>query len=274
MYDALAELADLSLLLQDRCLSMSEANGSIDRTIRIFDSMAENHGPKFKEVNDVCAKAEPLFKNVKLSNNKAIPKIISSQFFRSLANNLRSRLFTTQASHVSSVNDNQFKENYTQLLKDLDYLDMKNWPDDCDVMYGDENIRRLAKQFQVDEVSSVRGFRMFLDSKSNSKVFDLKPLLDAINTVAISSSECERVFSSMNNIVTQKRNALSTTNLSSLLYIHCVGPPVNLFEPGRYVTSWIRKGNRSADEVCCPKRNINDEEHTYKNMWSLLNKKQ
>lgn len=185
----------------------------------------------------VLTNAETLFKNVKLANNKVIPKIISSQFFRSLANNLRSRLFTTQASHVSSVNDNQFKENYTQLLQDLNYLDMKNWPDDCDVLYGDENIRRLAKQFQVDEVSSVRGFRMFIDTKNNSKIFDLKPLLDAINTVAISSSECEHVFSCMNNIVTPKRNALSTTNTSSLLYIHCIGPSVNLFEPGHYVKS-------------------------------------
>jgi len=274
MYDALTELSDLSLLLQDRCLSLSEANGCIDRTIRIFDSMAENHGPKFKEVNDAFAKSDIEFKNVKLATNKSIPKIIPSQFFRSLANNLRSRLFTTQVSHVSSVNDNKFKEKYTQLLKDLDYLDAKNWPDDCDILYGDENIRRLAKQFQVDEISSVRGFRVFIDTKDSSKILDLKPLLDAINTVAISSSECERVFSSMNNIVTSKRNALSTTNMSSLLYIHCIGPPVNLFEPSCYVKSWIRSGNRSADEVCCPKRNVNDEEHTYQNMWSLFNKKQ
>lgn len=98
MYDALTELADLSLLLQDRCLSLSEANSCIDRTIRIFDSMAENYGPKLKEVNDTFAKADAVFKNVKLATNKSIPKIIPSQFFRSLANNLRSRLFTTQAS--------------------------------------------------------------------------------------------------------------------------------------------------------------------------------
>jgi len=150
---------------------------------------------------------------------------------------------------------------------------VKNWPDDCDILYGDENIRRLAKLFQVDEISSVRGFRMFIDTKDSSKILDLKTLLDAINTVAISSSECERVFSSMNNIDTSKRNALSTTNMSSLLYIHCIGPPVNLFEPNCYVASWIRSGNRSADEVCCPKRNVNDEEHTYQNMWSLFNKK-
>lgn len=134
-----------------------------------------------------------MFKNVKLATNKSIPKIISSQFFRSLANNLRSRLFTTQASHLSTVNDNQFKEKYIiQLLKD--YLDMKNWPDDCDVLYGNENIRRLTNQFQIDEVSFVRRFRVFIDTKNSSKILDLKPLLNAINTVAISSSECERVF--------------------------------------------------------------------------------
>jgi len=134
-----------------------------------------------------------MFKNVKLATNKSIPKIISSQFFRSLANNLRSRLFTTQASHLSTVNDNQFKEKYIiQLLKD--YLDMKNWPDDCDVLYGNENIRRLTNQFQIDEVSFVRRFRVFIDTKNSSKILDHEPLLNAINTVAISSSECERVF--------------------------------------------------------------------------------
>lgn len=111
------------------------------------------------------------------------------------------------------------------------------WPDDCDVLYGDENIRRLAKQFQVNEISSVRVFRMFINTKDSSKIVDIKPLLDAINTVVISPSECERVFSSMNNIITSKRNILSTTNMSSLLYIHCIGPPVNLFEPSCYVTS-------------------------------------
>lgn len=173
-----------------------------------------------------------------------------------------------------SVNDNQFKEKYTQLLKDLDYLNVKNWPHDCDIMYVDENIRRLAKQFHVDEVSSVRGFRVLIDIKNSFEVFDLKTLLYAINTIAIFSSECELVFSSMNNIVTPKRNALSTTNLSSLSLIYCIGPPVNLFEPNRYVISCICNGYRSAEEICCPKRNVYDLKQTYQNMRSLLNQKQ
>jgi len=62
--------------------------------------------------------------------------------------------------------------------------------------------------------------------------------------------------------------------MPSLLYGYGIGPLVNLFEPDRYATSWILDGNGSADEVCWPKRNINDDEHTYQNMWSLMNQKQ
>lgn len=40
MYDGLSELADLSLQLQERSISLSGANRAIERTIRIFDSMA------------------------------------------------------------------------------------------------------------------------------------------------------------------------------------------------------------------------------------------
>jgi len=60
-------------------------------------------------------------KDVLLTNNSSVPKINSGQFFKSLANNMRSRLFTFQASH-SSTADNIFKEIYDELLKDLDVL--------------------------------------------------------------------------------------------------------------------------------------------------------
>lgn len=49
---------------------------------------------------------------------------------------------------------------------------------------------------------------MFIDTKNSSKILDLKPLLDAINTVAKPSPECEHVFSSMNNIVTPKKTII------------------------------------------------------------------
>lgn len=78
-----------------------------------------------------------MFKNVKLSNNKVIPKIIPSQFFRSLVNNLQSRLFTVQASHVGTCDNNLFKDQYNMLLADLDMLDPKTWPDKFDFQHGE-----------------------------------------------------------------------------------------------------------------------------------------
>lgn len=73
MYDGLYELADLSLQLQERSLSISAANRAIERTIRIFDSMANKCGPKTQEAMD--AGTHFMFKNVQLITNKSIPKI-------------------------------------------------------------------------------------------------------------------------------------------------------------------------------------------------------
>jgi len=199
MYDALSELADLSLQLQNRNISLSVANNYIERAIRVFDSMSEHYGPKTEEVVDACSKL--MFKDVPLTNNRSVPKINSGQFFKSLANNMRSRLFTFQASH-SATSGNIFKEKYDELLKDLDVLNEQNWPDKHAIQYGDKNVRRLAKIFQVDETSTIRGFREFKDTQKLSLIHSLRPLIVAINTVAISSSECERSFSSMNNTVT------------------------------------------------------------------------
>jgi len=55
MYDALSELADLSLQLQNRNISLSVANNYIERAIRVFDSMSEHYGPKTEEVVDACS---------------------------------------------------------------------------------------------------------------------------------------------------------------------------------------------------------------------------
>lgn len=46
----------------------------------------------------------------------------------------------------------------------------------------------------MDEKSSVRGFRELKEKKDHSLISDLKPLITAVNTIAISSSECERAL--------------------------------------------------------------------------------
>jgi len=74
----------------------------------------------------------------------------------------------------------------------------------------------------------------------------------------------------MNNILTPKRNALSSKHLSSLLFINCFGPPIKLFIPSPYVHSWISNGRIIADEVCCPKRINKDIDASYMPLWTLF----
>jgi len=83
----------------------------------------------------------------------------------------------------------------------------------------------LSQKFKVYEVSAVRGFCEFKDTRDEN-IEDLKNLNSAIKTIAISSSECERAFNSMNEIVSPKRNTLSSEHISSLIFINAVGPLV------------------------------------------------
>jgi len=267
LLDALHELSDLSCQLQNRDLSLASAHTVIERTIRVIDSMVETPGPKLKEVNLVSQ--EMSFKGVKLIFHKSVQKINYSQFFRSLSNNLKSRLFTTQSSNSSNNASSKFQEEYDQLLSDLDIFVPKNWPDNFNIQYSDDCIRRLSKKFKVDEITSVRGFRQFKDTKEDN-VEDLKLLTTAIKCIAISSSECERSFSSMNEIVSPKRNSLGSVHISSLVFINCVGPPIDKINPTKWIESWVKKGKRTAEEENCPKRIKITEENVYKSLWNLI----
>ncbi|KAL4134817.1 hypothetical protein QTP88_006526 [Uroleucon formosanum] len=180
MHDALDELADLSNSLQSRNHTLPQANDSILRIVRIFNSMSTNYGQKTEEAIHSCEHL--LFKGVPLIN--------------------------------------------------LDVLQQTNWPDNCDIQLNT----------------------------------DLNSLLTAIKTIAISSSECESAFSIMNNLVTNKRNPLSSSHISSLMLINCVGPPVQKFKPDSYVLCWIRRGKISAKEECYPKRNNTEVSHNYEHL--------
>jgi hypothetical protein len=82
----------------------------------------------------------------------------------------------------------------------------------------------------------------------NQKIFpeNLVDLNNALNTVQISSSECERGFSQMNLILSSTKASLSTTTVSALLFVRVVGPPLRHFSPTKYVVSWILRGRHSA----------------------------
>jgi hypothetical protein len=70
--------------------------------------------------------------------------------------------------------------------------------------------------------------------------------MNSVNTYVVSTAECERSFSIMNDILTAERNGLTVQHLSELLFIKSVGPPLSMFYPENYVVSWLNKGRRSA----------------------------
>ena len=79
MYDALSELSHLSLVLQDRGISIVYADKLMHRSIRVLESMIEKFGMKAKVAKD--AADTMMFQNIALTKNDHHKwKAFSNQF--------------------------------------------------------------------------------------------------------------------------------------------------------------------------------------------------
>jgi hypothetical protein len=117
MYDALEELADLSLEVQRRNITLPVAHRAISRQVLVFEALCEKSGSHLKIV-DVILKGDNCgtFKGVTLHNGEKCDVLIRrEQFFRSLSNNLKNRMLTLQSSHVSSSDTSSASE-YSDLV--------------------------------------------------------------------------------------------------------------------------------------------------------------
>ena len=255
LYDALTELSYLSLELQRRDMTLPMAHRLLCRQIRVFESMANNPGPYVQEVINATESSCMQFKNVELhASGKSDVVIHYGQFFVSLANNMKRRLLSTRSSAEPRNTTSSHQEDYKDLIRDIDVLDPATWPqEDLDIQHGDQEVRRLCRRLKVhEEGKTLQAFREFKDTKVTPPL--LKPLMTAVTTIAISTAECERCFSVMNDILSPIRSSLSVERTSSLMFIKLVGPPLQEFHPGSYVTSWLSKGRRSALLVQCMAR--------------------
>lgn len=265
LYDALTELSDLSLELQKRCTKLPDAHNLIRRQILIFESMSEkcNDGFYKEAENSECSLT---FKNIELhENNKN--KINYKQFYRSLADNLKSRMLNFTSSHVSSSSDTSNK--YAEFIQLLEVLNPQKWPLEVDILYGERAIKQLSNIFKINERESVRGFREYIDNKSVIPD-NLKPLTQAVNTLVVSTAECERLFSAMNIVHNDTRNTLEVSRVSDLLWIKCVGPPLCEFYANTYVESWVSKGRRCADHTQCISKQEIRYNTEYNSLWEQL----
>lgn len=154
-------------------------------------------------------------------------------------------------------------------MQDINVLFKKNWPSDVGIRYGEDSISNLCDIFNfLEKRKFITAFRQFVDT--GNEPAELNPLLQTVKTIPISTSECERAFSSMNNIMTDVRNSLLVEKASLLIFLSCVGPPLKEFCPEPYVKSWLQSGRRLADETACHKSETTEIATHYNSLWKLL----
>jgi hypothetical protein len=105
-----------------------------------------------------------------------------------------------------------------------------------------KQVRELAKEFDVCVSSSVYGFHEYVIS-GNCDNFPsgFQPLAAAVNTLIISTAECERSFSNMNTTISCVRCSILLKPAAALMFISLVGHPISEFNPENYVKEWLKK---------------------------------
>jgi hypothetical protein len=272
MYDALEEIAHLSVLLQRRDMSLVTSHRLIGQTIKAMEGMAEQPGAKLKYAMD--AVEERLFKGIELSTTKTA-SIHSGQFFRSLATSLQSRMLTVSSRKGEKLSTAiQNSTEYTQLMNQVSLLNSSTWPTNYEEIprFGEQEVVKLCERLNIDSTDVVRDFKLL---KAVGGRDCSSPGIDtikmAISCIPVSTAECERAFSLMNTIITPKRNRLEIANVSSLMFANVLGPPITMFNPTEYVRNWLRRGNHASSDTQSVKRSVKDpNDQYYAHVYKLL----
>lgn len=275
MYDCLEELKFLSESLQKRNTNVPEADKLIRRTIRRIESFKEKPGLKMTEADS--ARQSLLLGTTRLTSNAKHVTINPNMFLQSLADNLRRRLMTVASDgsgmhmHVACGSTQQQESQSNKLIDQLSVLNPDNWPAEMEVDYGEEQLRLLCRRFGLHYSTARDAFSDFKDSGGRKIPLDLHPLMNAINTIPVSTAECERGFSAMNVIFGDHRAKLLIKHVSALMFVKLHGPPLQQWQPLRYVKSWLLK-HRSADDTRTRKSTSTAEIRQLKPdpLWSIL----
>ena len=147
MHDVLKELSDLSVLLQERTLSLPRAIELIRLYIVRVESLKESPGDKVIEVSE--SKKMVTYKEVDL--NKRHCKVIKSDdFINAVCDSMKLRLFTTIANSCDEPSAKKRKTDFEQFtnaisILNIDEIDTESFP-----RYGEKEIKTLAKMFHLN----------------------------------------------------------------------------------------------------------------------------
>lgn len=267
IYDALQALSELSLELQKHDITIIDADRALRQQIAEFEAMVDKRGIHSAECEQAIK--ENMFQGVSLHEGKTTNKKIEHEhFFCSLADSLRKRLSTGGGESVID------KTRFETLIGEVKVLYKQCWPLELPTLYGESEIASLCERFGIAKHETIQAYREYKDSggKEVKKPYD--ELLTTVNTISISTVECQQGISQLNLICTSGRASLHTETISSLLFLNLVGPPLTKFNPDPYVQAWIDKGRRAADDVRSKERKQTDPESTsaLDAVWALMDK--
>ena len=210
---------------------------------------------------------------VELTGPGRVVAIRQGQFFQSLANSLRVRMLTVSSRRGEKDSEaNRNAAAYNELVTQVSLLSHTTWPSNYDELpaLDERSIRQLSERFHLDSSASAAGFKLFKAVGGRSLNDQLEPLSTALSVIPISTAECERSFSVMNNIISSKRNRLAVGNAADLMVISIMGPPVGKFNPKSYAEAWLRQGRHAASDKNTKKRSCNDDQSPYAHLFNIL----
>uniref|UniRef100_A0A3P8SQN1 DUF4371 domain-containing protein n=1 Tax=Amphiprion percula TaxID=161767 RepID=A0A3P8SQN1_AMPPE len=173
---------------------------------------------------------------------------------------------TVESPTIDSV---QFIHAYNSLINQMAVLNPDSWVQD-NPHYGEEEVKGLCDVLSINDKEAHIGFIEYKASGGRNIPDKLKKLFTAVNTLSASNADCERGFSTMNNILTEYRGRLTTVNASNLLLISSVSPPCKKWDPLPYVKTWLGKGRRAAHATSGMARNDPTEDDYFSPLWDML----
>ncbi|XP_071752885.2 zinc finger protein 862-like [Centroberyx gerrardi] len=266
LLDILQELKQLSLLFQRDGLTLQMVSDGLQTTTLSLVAMQTDPGPRLQKVLDEIGPGNTWWQNVQLNR---------SEMDNSTFNSLKLRLINDLCRFLSA----RFGNLETGILKATSTLfDLSNWPEDTAELatFGNAELIELMEHFQSilaacgDFTSVAAAKREWLDLKvlvqrhyrhlepqvlwqrllqgavgREDQFEHMKVIVEITQVFPMSSSCCERGFSSMKRIKSDWRSCLSNEMLSFLLHISVHGPPAQQFNAEKAVTKWWSSGCRT-----------------------------
>lgn len=273
MIDILQEMSLLSNALQARNVNIARAEKLIQRSILAFEMLKNNQGIFEKKVETIIK--SDAFKDINFTENRMYGNLPRIKLLEALITNMKSRLMHCDCDHSKSTNS---VHNLDMVYELVNLLEPDSWKIEEVVVpwkAAEEKLGAFQTLFNFE--INVNDFRDFcqnvLENQQHYKIPEtVAKAKNILGTIAVSSAEAERGFSTMNIILSDKRSRLTVPNVANLITINRIGLPLEAWDACPSVKSWLRKCNHTADDVRVKKAKSTVFDSNQQAIWNYFNK--